>query len=103
MAPLRNRRAVRRSLKAAFCRWWLKAIPGGKSDSKVKHRRTHICRFPAEFRAASHVVKRLVRSHARTLSGLQRCVREVLESEGGAGRHHPTIAWRIEQAGTRGH
>ena len=36
------------------------------------------------------------------LSGLQRCIRQVLEGQDRAGRHDPAIARRLGQAGARG-
>ena len=60
-------------------------------------------RGPASRAGGRHPAERVVRPDARVVSGRERRVCGELEVEDRPGRHHQPVAWRIGQAGPRGH
>src|SRR3989442_169319 len=51
----------------------------------------------------SYVAERFLRSHAGAVPGFQSGICEILEGKNWPDGHGGTVAWRLQQAGTRGH
>src|SRR5436190_24179250 len=101
-----GKKAARRNLKPEFCLWWSTATSRKvRNEQEILRGSRHFSVVDLRSGAGRHdyAAKRLVRSYARTLSGLQPSLCQILESQNGERRPDSAVARRIKQAGACRH